>query len=203
MIEKIRMTIAGIAALIVLQGCVPAIVAGAAAVGVTTQQERSIGDAISDTEINAQLDTMLLGEEGQPFIGLSTHVLEGRVTLMGALVLESEKARAEEIARGVPGVLSIKNAIETGGTRTRGQVLTDVRIANTARLRLLSAQDVASVNYSVAAINGTLHLNGLAQSPAELQAAIDAISTINGVRRVVSHVLLVDDPLRVAPRPRA
>jgi osmotically-inducible protein OsmY len=169
---------------------------------VTTQQERSTGDALNDAEINARLDAALLSEEGQPFIGISTHVLEGRVTLMGAVVRETDKTRVEEIARSIPGVLSIKNVIETGGTRTRTQILTDTRVASTARLRLLSATDVASLNYSVTVINGTLHLNGLAQSEAELQRAVAAVNTINGVARVVSHVLLVDDPTRVVPQPR-
>lgn len=177
-------------------GCAPVVVAGAAAVGVTSQQERSTAAALSDADINARLDAALIREPDQVFVGLSTHVQEGRVTLMGTLNREEQSARAEQIARETPGVLSVKNVIETGGVRSRGQILQDVRIANTARLRLLALEDVPSINYSITVINGTVHINGLAQSEDELRRVVEEMSRLGGAARVVSHVLLVDDPIR-------
>ncbi|MEL7216643.1 MAG: BON domain-containing protein [Pseudomonadota bacterium] len=181
---------------LLLGGCAPAVVAGAASVGVASQQERGARSALSDAEINARLDTALLQADTRKYATLSTDVIEGRVTLFGALDDPEDAVEAEAIAWSVPGVTSVSNEIETTGTRSAAQILTDVRIANTARLQLLNNSSIEAFDYSITVINGTLHLTGIADTPAELERVTSLLRQVNGVERLISYVLLVDDPQR-------
>ena len=74
----------------------------------------------------------------------------------------------------------------------------DVRIANELRLKLLSDKDVSAVNYSVETVNTVIYLMGIAQDQAELERVTGHASNIKGVSRVVSFVLLKDDPRRAS-----
>ena len=181
---------------LLLGGCAPAVVAGAASVGVASQQERGVRSALSDAEINARLDTALLQADTRKYANLSTDVIEGRVTLFGALDDPEDAVEAEAIAWSVPGVTSVSNEIETTGKRSAAQVLTDVQIANTARLQLLNNSSIEAFDYSITVINGTLHLTGIAETPAELERVTSLLRQVNGVERLISYVLLVDDPQR-------
>jgi osmotically-inducible protein OsmY len=67
------------------------------------------------------------------------------------------------------------------------------------RSRLLFAKNIQSVNYSIEAVNGTVYLLGVAQDQAELDRVLDVARNVNYVRRVVSHVLMKDDPRRFRP----
>jgi osmotically-inducible protein OsmY len=53
------------------------------------------------------------------------------------------------------------------------------------------------VNYNIETIDGVVHLSGLAKSKEELDRVIRHAQGISGVKRVVSHVLTIDDPRRV------
>ena len=181
---------------LMLSGCGPALVAGAASVGVALQQERGARSALSDAEINVRLDTALLQADTRKYAALSTDVIEGRVTLFGALDNPEDAVEAEAIAWSVPGVTSVSNEIETTGTRSAVQILTDVRIANTSRLYLLNNSSIEALDYSITVINGTLHLTGIADTPAELERVTSLLRQVNGVERLISYVLLDDDPQR-------
>jgi osmotically-inducible protein OsmY len=74
----------------------------------------------------------------------------------------------------------------------------DAWISNQLRVGLLTDTKVASVNYNVETVDKVVHLTGLARSNAELKRVIERAAIIPGVARVVSHVLTIDDPRRIA-----
>ena len=75
----------------------------------------------------------------------------------------------------------------------------DTSISTQLNAKLLFAKEVQSVNYSIEVVNGTIYLMGVAQTQTELDRVIDIARNIGNVKRVVSHVLLKDDPARFAP----
>ena len=57
-------------------------------------------------------------------------------------------------------------------------------------------REVLSINYSIETVNGTVYLLGIAQDDAELVRVIEHARGIENVKRVVSHVVVKDDPRR-------
>lgn len=185
-------------ALLALTACGPIAIAGVTAASVSDAQLRSTEEALSDAQINLRLDSALVSADTASLAGLQTRVNEGRVLLLGTVPRPEHSIEAETIAWSIPDVRSVVNEIDAGGTRSTGTVLRDVGIANSARFRLINMEDVSAVNYTITVVNGVLHLNGLSPNQTELQVVTNAMSTVSGVEKVVSHVLLADDPRRLA-----
>ncbi|QPH52649.1 BON domain-containing protein [Pontivivens ytuae] len=176
-------------------GCAPLTVGGIATGAVTAAQERSTGEALTDTEIKVRINNALLQTDASLFGQVSTDVTEGRVVLLGAVPNEARRQQAEEIALSVQDVRDVINELIVAD-RGFGDLANDARISNTVRFRLLDLEDVQFVNYSVETVNGVVHVMGLAQDAEELRKVTDAAARVSGVEQVVSHVLFVDDPRR-------
>lgn len=72
----------------------------------------------------------------------------------------------------------------------------DTWISTKLKSTLLFDQDVSSIDYSIETVNQVIYLMGVAQSQVELDRVIGHAKNISYVRRVVSYVLLLDDPKR-------
>src|SRR3546814_13065097 len=77
-----------------------------------------------------------------------------------------------------------------------GNLARDTWISTELRSTLLCDQDVSSIDYSIETVNQVIYLMGVAQSQAELDRVIGHAKSIAYVRRVISYVLLEDDPAR-------
>ena len=74
--------------------------------------------------------------------------------------------------------------------------IADAGISNRLRFEFLRDTSVDAADFNVETVDGVVHLTGLAASRGELDRAIALARSIDGVKRVVSHVLLIDDPRR-------
>ena len=88
------------------------------------------------------------------------------------------------------------NEIEVTDEGGIGAYARDTAIVTELRSKLLFGKDIQSVNYSIESVNGVVYILGVAQDQAELDKAIDIARNVRYVRRVVSHVLMKDDPRR-------
>jgi osmotically-inducible protein OsmY len=190
-----------IPALAGLAGCAPAVIlAGAGAVtGASVAQERSTADQVEDLEAEIAVRNRLAGESAALGLGVGVEVVEGRALLTGAVATPAEAETAEALARGAPGVSEVINEIAVGGGAGVGGYAEDAWISTQLRSRLVTDGRVAALNYDVETHDGVVHLLGLARSQAELERVTDIAASTPGVRQVVSHVLLIDDPRRKAP----
>ncbi|MEO1421588.1 MAG: BON domain-containing protein [Pseudomonadota bacterium] len=179
-----------------LAGCGPLLVAGLGTGVITAVQERSTGEALTDVEIKLQINRLLLDADSTLFTNVSTNVNEGRVVLLGNVPTRDDAIRAENITWSVADVREVTNQLTNGENGSAGSYLTDTRISNQVRARLITDDGIRFVNYGIETVNGTVHLMGLAQDAAELTRAVELARTVPGVTEVVSHVLLKDDPRR-------
>ncbi|MEL7347198.1 MAG: BON domain-containing protein [Pseudomonadota bacterium] len=187
-----------------LTGCGPAVlVGGTTVVARSVVQERSTMDALSDTEIALSIGNRLGAHSGELYRDVGVDVVEKRVLLTGSVPERQDRVDAEAIAWTGPGVVAVTNEITVAEDSGVGAYWRDVRIANGVRYRLLTDLDVASQNYNVETVDGVVHLTGLARSSGELDTVIAHARGVDGVARVVSHVLLIDDPRRQAPAAQA
>ena len=74
----------------------------------------------------------------------------------------------------------------------------DTWITATLRSRLLLDRDIASVNYTIDTVGKIVYLMGIAQDAAELARVKAHARDVSYVRRVVSYVVLKNDPKRKA-----
>jgi osmotically-inducible protein OsmY len=179
-----------------VQGCVGAVVAGGATAGVAASQERGVKGAASDTGIRAEINHYWVQKDQSLFANCNLQIHEGRVLVTGAVKDAETRAEAIQLAWKASGVKEVINEIEVTSEGGIGAYARDTTILTELRSRLLFTKDIQSVNYSIEAVNGTVYLLGVAQSQAELDKAIEIARNVRYVRRVVSHVLMKDDPRR-------
>jgi osmotically-inducible protein OsmY len=79
-------------------------------------QPHSIGSAIDDTEITAKVNTGLSVDRDLSAMDIEVETREGVVTLAGRAPSEEAKRRAEEIARHVQDVQSVRNELTVDGS---------------------------------------------------------------------------------------
>jgi osmotically-inducible protein OsmY len=179
-----------------LQGCVAAAVGAGATAGVAATEERGIKGAVSDTGIRAEINHYWLQKDEKLFINCNLQVQEGRVLVTGAVKDPDTRAEAIQLAWKAKGVREVINEIEVTNEGGFGNYARDTAIVTELRSKLLFAKDIQSVNYSIESVNGVVYMLGVAQNQTELDKAINIARNVNYVRRVVSHVLLKDDPRR-------
>lgn len=179
-----------------LGGCVAAAVGGAAVTGAALSQERSLGSAISDFNIQARIEKKLFDQSRETFRKVDTEVVEGRVLLTGRVGTREQRIEAAAVAWTTEGVREVVNEIEVGESRGFGGYARDAWISTRIEARLLGDAGVEQENYNIETVNRTVYIFGIAQNEAELDRVIVHCRGLKGVRRVVPHVRMKDDPRR-------
>ena len=179
-----------------MSGCAPLIVAGAGTAGVAVAQERKVGQALDDKVMQTEISAELLRQSETLFRNVSVTVLEGRVMLTGMTPDKDGAARAEKIAWSVSGVKEVLNDIEVSQNNTLGTFAKDTWITTRLVATLVADVDVLDLNYKVETSNGAVYIIGIAQSKEEMDRVIAHARNIDGVTKVVSHIILKNDPRR-------
>ncbi|MGA1863465.1 MAG: BON domain-containing protein [bacterium] len=96
-----------------LAGCAPLWVgAGAAGGYIIASDERTMGQRVDDSFITAKVKSKLLADSMVKAFKIDVDTLEREVTLTGIVSTETEAQRVIELARGVRGVVKVKNNIK-------------------------------------------------------------------------------------------
>ena len=181
-----------------LSGCGPMIAGAAAgAVGLGVAQERSTRDALSDLETQVAINNALMNHSGALFRGVQIGVSEGRVLLTGAAPSADDAVAAVEIAHAQSGTREVINELSVEG-RSAEQAARDAWITAELRARLIGEAGLDSVDVNIETYDGVAHLIGVVASRDAIRRAAAAAAGTPGVRRVVSHLLIIDDPRRAA-----
>ncbi len=165
-------------------------------VGVAAVQERSIGDAVDDLTIRAELNQLFFEDNVDLLQSVSFNVIEGRVLLKGSVKNQESRIHAIELVWQASGVREVINEIQVtdqGGIVNYAQ---DTWISTQLTTKILFDMDILGVNYNVETINGIIYVAGIAQDEAELDKVIYHARRIKNVKKVISHVLMKDDPRR-------
>jgi osmotically-inducible protein OsmY len=182
-----------------LGGCVAAAVTAGAAAGVAASQDRGIKGATTDTGLRTEINHYWFQKDQSLFANCNLQIYEGRVLITGAVKDADTRAEAIQLAWKAKGIREIINEIQVTNEGGFGAYARDTGIVTELNTRLLFAKDISSVNYSVESVNGVVYLLGVAQNQAELDKVIEIARNLRNVRRVVSYVIMRDDPKRFAP----
>ena len=181
-----------------LTGCAEFVISAVTTTSLAMAEERTLGDAVEDLGIQAELNHLFFQDDLALYQDVSFSVVEGRVLLKGSVPTNEDRVRASWVARQATGISEVINEM---------QVTAETGILDYARDRWISLQvdakllldiDILSINYDVETVNGTVYLMGIAQSEDELKRVEGHASSIGGVKGVVSHVVMKDDPRRPA-----
>ena len=176
-----------------LSGCAELLIGAAATTGVAIAEERSVGDAVDDLTIRAELNHLFFQDDVELFGDVSFSVIEGRVLLKGSVPTPDDRIRALRLAWQAAGVREVINELQVADDSGILDYARDTWISAQLKGKLLVDGDVLSINYSVETVNGTVYLLGIAQDEVELARVTEHARSIEDVKRVVSHVVLKDD----------
>lgn len=183
-----------------LAACTPAgvIVGGAASAGIAASEERGIKGAANDLLIRVEINEAWVKEDFDTFNRLNLQIYEGRVLVSGQVPDQALADKAIQAAWKPKGVREVINEIEISEGGDFKQFANDTLINARLDADLLFDGDVNSINYSTRAVGGTVYLLGVAKDRDELDRVFRITRDIPNVKRVISHVILIDDPRRIA-----
>jgi len=95
-------------------------------------------------------------------------------------------------------VRQVINELQIGVPRSVGEASRDELIIGELRAAIFAEEDIESVNYVIKSVNRRVYLIGIAQDLAELDLVLAAAKDVAYVKRIVSLVVLKDDPRRPA-----
>lgn len=171
-----------------LGGCAP-LLFGGAAVGVTVvARERSVGGAIDDGIVQADIAGRMAEFDRAAFRKVDIEVVEGRALLTGFVPTPQNRLDAARLAWQAEGAREVINEIEIRDKSAVTDVARDSWITAQLRSRLVFDADVRSINYTIDTVNGTVYLMGIARDRKEIDRVVAHARSINYVRRVVPHV---------------
>lgn len=93
------------------------LVAASLLFGVACSRDKSVGQSVDDSAITAKVKTAFAQDPGVKAIEVKVETYKGTVQLTGFVTTEEEKARAEQLAKGVPGVKTVENKIALKAAR--------------------------------------------------------------------------------------
>lgn len=116
----------------------------------------------------------------------------GVVTLSGFVDSTEKRTRAVQVARDVQGVKSVSDKLNIRAnkdTTVKGYT-SDAAITTEVKAKLLTADDVPSMNISVETVDGVVQLTGNVDKRAQADAAERVAKQVEGVKSVKNDIMV-------------
>lgn len=182
--------------LFALNGCVAAVVGGAVAGGMVAHDRRSASTVINDRNLQISVENAIEEDEFLASHNRIRVVVYNRVILLvGEVVSEQARTRAEELATGFIGAMRLVNQLEVmpgqGFWDRRGDDALGSRVkAGLVGITSLPGFDPSRVFITVA--HGNVYLMGLV-SHVEAEAVVLHARNTAGVNKVINLFEFTDD----------
>lgn len=166
-----------------------------ATVGQAAIQERGVGGSADDAALKFNVSEAYFRASERIFLKVTVRVYDSRAVLIGGLPEKELRDRAVALAWEQAGLREVIDELQDVEVDLGGYAR-DAWIGAQIGGALLFDEGVLAVNYSVDVINGVVYLTGVAQDQTELDRVIHLAGDVRHVKKVVSHVLLKNDPRR-------
>ena len=166
-----------------LQGCVPAIVAGAGGAVLMAEDRRSTGTMIDDQSIEAKAKRRI-EEKYADQVHVDVTSFNRFVLVAGQVPTQEIKDDIGAIALGVETVRNVQNELLIGPITDKKTRANDAYITSKVKARLVSEQKFDASHIKVTTENGVVYLMGLVTKQ-EADVAAEVASTTGGVEKVV------------------
>ncbi len=169
-----------------LQGCIFVAGAAAGAAGaVAIYDHRKLENIVEDQTITKTIYEKIsanhpLHEKNHIEVSCFNQV----VLLTGETTTTDERQQAEALARSVPNVAKVYNAIMVKGSTSSLTRASDSWITTKIKTQMLATQDLKSGTIKVITENGTVYLMGIV-SQDQADMAVDIARQVAGVQKVI------------------
>ena len=170
-----------------------------AGTAIAASEERGIGGTVEDATLRTKINYALLDKNFRLFRRVSTSVHEGRVLLMGIVPSPEAMADAVRLAWQVKGTREVINELQVAPDESFLDDVRDKWISTKLRTRIMLDKEIEAINYSIETVARVIYILGIAQNREELDRVIRTARDIEYVEKIISHVVLKDDPRRKAP----
>ena len=177
-----------------LNGCLPIVVGtGTAMSGKIITQDKTIGEAISDSTIWVKIRGTFLKEGIDGLWGsINVTVNEGRVLITGAVKNKKDMVTILRIAWQQNSVKDVINEVRVAddgyGSHELSKYATDTWITGKIKSKMFVNANVRSVNYHVETIRGVVYLFGAAHSKKEMEIVENIAYGVKNVKEVKSYI---------------
>ena len=185
-----------VASLPFLNGCVGAAIGAGASVATAASEERGLTAAARDLAIRTKINALWLDHNDTLLTSADVLISEGRVLLTGSVPTQKMRGDAVRLAWKASGVKEVINEIQVTPSEGTSGFARDGWITTKLKIRLTLDSQVVSINYAIDTVGGTVYLMGITQDAAELARVRNHARQIPYVRRIVSHVIMKNDPRR-------
>lgn len=172
-----------IAAMPLIQSCIPLAVTGAGTAALMAADRRSTGTYIDDEGIELTALGRLHDISGAHVNATS---FNRRVLLTGEVPTEELRKRVQQAIRTIPNVREVIDEIQLAGASSLASRGSDSLITSSVKARMLNNKAFSVNHIKVVTEAGVVYLMGLV-TPAEGDAAVEVASTTSGVKRVVKE----------------
>ncbi len=146
---------------------------------------RSVGTALDDNVITAQVKSALIADPGVKGFDFKVDTRKGEVQLSGYVDDQVQIDRAIAIARHVEGVQGVDNKVSLKmGVASIGNRIDDSIVTASVKSALLADNDVRGLQIGVVTRKGIVQLSGYVDDQAQSDHAIAIASATDGVQGV-------------------
>ncbi|GAB4296125.1 MAG: division/outer membrane stress-associated lipid-binding lipoprotein [Methylophaga sp.] len=170
---------------IVLQGCAPAVVGGAATGAAVAYDRRTTGTVIDDQGIEFKAAYALYNNKeiyDQSHINVTS--FNGVVLLTGETPSESLKQKVTEEVKKIPKVRRIHNELAIAAPSALPSRSTDSWITSKIKAKMATDKQIDPFHIKVVTERGIVYLLGIV-SRVEAEQAVNLVKNTAGVQRVV------------------
>ena len=185
-----------------LTSCVETIVLSTGVGAGLAYREKTIDDTRSDIKISTKIALKFLSKGlKNPGNSIDITVNESRVMLTG-IVRDPAKAKlAQELCWQVAGVNEVIDEIQIPADNKFklvdvGSAFFDYLITAEIETKFALAKDLRTLNYQITTVNNEVYLLGVAIDEKEMNRAVSLASKVQGVTKVINHIILANDSRR-------
>ena len=193
--QKLKLTLAAaalIAALPLLQGCVPAVIGAGAAAGVMTAHDRRSTGAQADDEGLEWKAAQQIPENDQANAHVNFTAFNRRLLITGEVPSEEAQNAIGERVGKLEGVKEVFNETVVGAASSLSSRTNDSYVTSKVKARLVDEKTLSANHIKVVTEAGIVYLMGIV-TEREGKVAVAVTRTTAGVRKVVNLTEVIGD----------
>ncbi|MCP5369448.1 MAG: BON domain-containing protein [Rickettsiaceae bacterium] len=184
--------------LLISTACVPVAVTGVgSAAAITMSKDRTKESMFTDLKIANSIKMNFIKQDfNNLYAKINIEVFNGRVMLTGYLDNNEDREKALDIVKSTTDVIEIIDELQVINKKVvfnATQYTKDSLITSQIKSKIFLEKEIKGRNYIVVTNYNIVYMFGVAASSEELEKVANIAANINGVEKVVSHVLISDD----------
>ena len=198
--EHITKKIIALILVLPLMSCINFTVKSSNVAGKITRLNREMPQVKADLELKKQLEKSIeSGKKNFLYSNASSEVhfgryyidiVEGRVLLSGSVANnEIKKYIISKITENIK-VRELLDELAVGDVKIN--TVNDFFIKRSIMTKIFFRTKIKSLNYEIRVVNGNTYIIGIAEDEEEMRLLANAISTVKGVKEVISYVITME-----------